>query len=160
MRSGKGGVFRKRTIKGKKRVKMRHVDLFLCRFISSSEICVFMMGCQRQQLDRDSCSDPSRGSSYEGVALAVPSALNHISHLISPLFLIYHLLSSPSFTRSSPPPPPPPTSSPSTRPQLRLHHIHFSLSSLFFRLPTQSKVTPDLRLPLPPSATLNNEAEQ
>lgn len=93
-------------------------------------LCGVMMGWPQEQLDRD--------------FLFPPLASLSISHLISPLFLICHLLSS----RFLPSPP-----------QLLLHHIHFFLSSLLFRLPAQSKVTPDLRLPLPPAAMLNNAAE-
>lgn len=107
---------------------MSGVDLLSCQLIPILDIlCGVMMGCQ---LDIPSCSDRSCGSSRGGVALAVPSTLNRISHWIPPLFLICHLLSSRFL-------------SPSSCPQL-LHHIHFILSSLLFCLPAQSKVTPDL----------------
>lgn len=116
--------------------------------------CGFMMGCQRERhflfrpllrflIRRCRVSSPLGSEHRQPFDLSPPFNLS----------LYFFPLPSPACS-------PPPTSSPSSRPQLLLHHIHFSLSSLFFRLPTQSKVTPDLRLPLPLSATLNNEAEQ
>lgn len=120
--------------------------------------CGFMMGCQREQLDEDFLFRPLLRFLIRRCRVSSPLGSEpHQPFDLSPLFnLSPYFFPFPSPACS----PPPPTSSPSTRPQLLLHHIHFSLSSLFFRLPTQSKVTPDLRLPLPPSATLNNEAEQ
>lgn len=147
MRPGRGGFLRMRTIKEKKG-KMRHVDLFFCQLISSLEIlCGFMMGCQREQLGEHFLFRPLLRFLIRMCCFSSPLGSEpHQPFDLSPLFNL-----SPYFLLLS-------FSSPT--PQLLLHHIHFSLSSLFFRLPTQSKVTPDLRLPLTPAAMLNNEAEQ
>lgn len=127
---------------------MSRVDLLFCQLIPILDIlCGVMMGCQREQLDQDFLFRPllrslTRMRCFSGSLGPEPHQPFDLPPLLN--------LSPPFFWF--------PLSLP--RPQLLLHHIHFLLSSLLFRLPAQSKVTPDLRLPLPPAAMLNNAAEQ
>lgn len=117
-------------------------------------LCGFIIGSSAEATDSwtwTSCPGvrASCGFSCECVLLAAPFALNHVSHLIS------HLISYPFYHPPAsfcllllPSPAPPPSLS--LLPLIAVRLSHFA--------PAQSKVTPDRRLPLSPTAMLNNAA--
>lgn len=124
--------------------------------------CGFMIGLsaitENWQLDVDFLSIslwPSCGFSYGCGLLAVSFALNHIDHLISPLFLISCLISSPIRFSSYPSLFLPPPLNSSSITFISLSHPS---PSVLLCHSAQRKVTPDHRLPLSPTAMLNNAA--